>query len=1118
VLDREAAPPAESRQIFIGRASEIALLQAALAAARRGSGRLVLVSGPPGIGKSRLAAEFADRVAADGARVLIGRNWEAGGAPAYWPWVQALRSYLREQPQDMVRHAGLGLAELVTLLPEVGQFVTDGASPESTDPVADRFRLFDATATLLRNVAEEESLIIFLDDLQAADVPSLLLLRFLADQLVGSRILIVATYRDVELSPDHPLASTLAELLRAPETMAVALPGLDLGEVSHFLEVAVGEPTRASVAVALHHQTSGNPLFLGEAVRLLESGEGPVTAGVTRLMVPAEIRAVIERRLGNLVVVSREQLEVASIFGSEFEIESIRRSSGGSVEGTLEILTDALGAGLVVEVTGTRNRFRFSHDLIRQTLYAGIAPGRRIKLHRQAAEILEVVYESEIEDHLAELALHHFEAVPGGDPAKAVEYGRRAGDRALRSLAYEEAARLYQMALSVIGGGEGSDLAMVVDLVLSLGDALVRAGDLPEAGEAFMRAAEIARRVPDARRLAQAAVGYGGRFIWARAGGDTRMVPLLQDALVHLGGEDDRLRVRLLSRLACASRSISDRDHSDALSRQALDLARQIDDPQTLIFALTGRAGAVWWPENPEDRLAIGAELVEIGNRVGAIESVVDGHMTRCSALAEMGDIGAARRELETLSRLGGPLRLPAYHWLEGAIRAWFALLQGEFSEVEPWVDKLQRLAPTTPSRDNVSAALFQLFLLRREQGRLDEIKDVVRGTAADFPWYPIHRLALAYLLAVGEDQAGARRILEDLGVDRFARLHRDNYWVPSLCLAAETAFRLEDKETARVIRDLLEPYEHRNAVAFPEGPLGSVARYLGLVAAVGGDFDDALGHLVEAEAANRRMGARPWVAHALFDQACLLASRDRPGDENRVASLLGECLALCSDLAMVGLERKAKEMEAAAIKGDVWPGSAPQEGIFRREGEYFSVAFEGDGFRVKDMKGMRYLSTMLSSPGREIHVLDLVAAAGGVEAGTRGAALDPTSNPAGDDTGPVLDRQARDAYERRLVELEDDVNEAESFRDSERASRARQEKDFLISELAAAVGLGGRDRLAISVAERARVNVTRAIRSAVAKVSDNSSRLGDHLAATIHTGTFCSYRPDPRTPMTWTV
>ena len=1121
VLGQETSPESASHQIFVGRAREIALLRAALDDARSGRGRLVLLSGPPGIGKSRLAAEFTEMVADEGVVTLIGRSWEAGGAPAYWPWVQAIRSYVRSRDRQVVaRQIGSDLGDIATLLPELADGDPAVPLPIAAEPAADRFRLFDAIATFLRSVAENEPLIIVLEDLQAADIPSLLLLRFIADQLAASCILIVATYRDVELTSDHALASSLAELQRAPVTTSLTLAGLDVAEVTRFLEAASGTASLASVAQALHRQTSGNPLFLGEAFRLLKSSGGEqVTSTVTRMIVPAEIRALIERRLAGLEPDAREHLEMASVFGNEFDGESIRRYRGVSVEEILDFFGEAITAGLVLEVSGGRARFRFSHDLIRHTLYAGLAPARRIRLHRQAAVILEDMYGEEVEEHLAELALHHFEAAPGGDAASAVEFGRRAADQALRTLAYEEAGRLYEMAIEVLEGDTSGDSYEIVDLHISLGDARVRAGDLIGAGDAFWRAAEIARRLPDARRLAQAAVGYGGRFVWARAGGDQRMVPLLQDALVLLGGEDDRLRVRLMSRLACALRSSADREYCDALSGQALELARQIDDPFTLVFALTGRAGAVWWPENPEERLGIGAELVSIGETSGSIEGIVDGHMLRCMALAEMGDTGAARRELETLSRTGGLVRMAVYRWLDVAMRTSFALLEGSLDEVEPWVEEMLAQTPTTRARDNVSGALLQLFILRREQGRLSELEDTVRRTAIEFPWYPMHRIALAILLATGDQHPEAREILGDLSTNRFAALPRDNFWIPSLCLIAELAVEMGERSIAAVVYEMLEPYAARNAFTFAEGPLGSVARYLGLLAEMLDEEKAADQFLVAAESANRKMGARPWLAHTLYDRAQLLIRRNKQGDADYAASLLEECSTLCDQVGLTALTRKLETTQVEKSRPGTALAGSGASAIFRREGDFFSISFEGRSFQVKDMKGMRYLAFLLASPGREIHVLDMVAGVSGINPITRGtASFDSPPAPAGEDAGPVLDRPARDAYTRRLIDLEEEISEADAFGDRGKAESGREEKDFLISELTAAVGLGGRDRAAVSQSERARVNVTRAIRASSNKIATYNPALGDHLLLTIHTGTFCVYRPDPRSPISWQV
>ena len=192
-----------------------------------------------------------------------------------------------------------------------------------------------------------------------------------------------------------------------------------------------------------------------------------------------------------------------------------------------------------------------------------------------------------------------------------------------------------------------------------------------------------------------------------------------------------------------------------------------------------------------------------------------------------------------------------------------------------------------------------------------------------------------------------------------------------------------------------------------------------------------------------------------------------------------------------------------------------------RREGEYWSIAFAGETFRLKDVKGLHYLAHLLRNPGREFHVLDLATA--GQEA--QAQAGRPRTCPAREDglhqarlcdAGPILDGQAKRAYRARLRELEEELTQATAWADPDRAARARQEMQFLTGELAAAVGLGGRDRKAGSPAERARVNITRAIWAAVARIRAHSPALADHFRATIHTGTFCSYTPDPRAPITW--
>jgi DNA-binding SARP family transcriptional activator len=250
---RTAPAGRQAAGMFVGREPELAQLEAGLADALGGRGRMFLLAGPPGIGKSRLADEVASRAKERGAHVLWARCWEAGGAPAYWPWVQLIRSYRRTADRDRFEP---GLSELVAELA--------GAPPTASDE--ERFRLFDATAAFLLRAAECAPLAVVLDDLHAADTPSLLLLRFFADEVAEARILIVGTYRDSEPELDRERSAGLVELARHG-AVRLTLRGLDEAGVAAFIEQATGSAPREGLAAALRERTGGNPLLVRDAVR-----------------------------------------------------------------------------------------------------------------------------------------------------------------------------------------------------------------------------------------------------------------------------------------------------------------------------------------------------------------------------------------------------------------------------------------------------------------------------------------------------------------------------------------------------------------------------------------------------------------------------------------------------------------------------------------------------------------------------------------------------------------------------------------------------------------------------------------------------------------------------------
>jgi DNA-binding SARP family transcriptional activator len=569
-----AEPTSErTTSVFVGRAAELRELRAGLDDAFAGQGRLYLIAGEPGIGKSRLTDELIGHARARGALALVGRCWEAGGAPAYWPWVQALRTYVRETDPNALRaQLGAGAAELAQILPELHELLPGLPEHGTLESESARFRLFDATAELLRNASKSRPIVFVLDDLHAADAPSLLLLQFLARGLASTRLLFLGAYRDVDPVPGDLLTDLLGEVVREPVTRRLSLDGLSEHETAQYIELTAEGIFSPELVTALHDETEGNPLFVGETVRLLALEPLKPSSSGFELAIPQSIRDVIARRLSHLSEACNKVLVLASVLGREFDLAAIARLSNLTEDELLETLDEAMVARVVSDAPGAPGRLRFAHVLMRDTLYEGLTTARRVRLHRQAVAALEARYGDEPGSHLAELA-HH--SIAGNDFDAAVRYAQRAGDHALTLLAYEEAARLYETALEALDRADPSDERRRCELLLLLGAAEARAGESLAADKALLEAADIARRNRLPREVARAAADYGGRMVWTRGSHVPLLVPLLEEGLAGLDDEDVELRARLLARLAGALRDDVSRDRRDRLSREAVELARR---------------------------------------------------------------------------------------------------------------------------------------------------------------------------------------------------------------------------------------------------------------------------------------------------------------------------------------------------------------------------------------------------------------------------------------------------------------------------------------------------------------------------------------------------------------
>jgi DNA-binding SARP family transcriptional activator/tetratricopeptide (TPR) repeat protein len=909
-LDRRPAreaPSEPARGTFVGREREMAELTGSLDDALAGRGRLVLLVGEPGIGKSRLADELMDQARARGARVMVGRCWEAGGAPPYWPWVQSLRAYVDDTAHEALREQlGPGAADLAQLLPELRELFPDLPEPPALEAEGARFRLFEAVSAFLSRATQARPLVFALDDLHAADEPSLLLLQFVAREMATSRLLVVCAFRDVDPTLRDPLTSVLGEVVRERHTTQIALAGLSRDDIAEYIELSTGVQAEPRVAEAVYAETEGNPLFVAEAVRLLEA-EGQIADPDAALRIPPGVRAVIDQRLRRLSERCRSVLVPASVLGREFELDPLGQVSELGREELLDALGDAVAERILADVPASPGRLRFGHALIRDTLYESLTPARRMQLHKEAAEAVAAAHSDNLGPHLTELAHHYVVAAPAGTADEAVEYASRAGRRAASQLAYEEAARLYGMALTLV-----DEPGARCDLLLALGDAQGRAGDSPASKLAFREAAELADEGGLSEPLARAALGYGGRILWEVSRDDPYIVSLLERAIAALGDVDSELRVRLLARLAGGPlRDVRfPPERKRELSREALEVARRLGEPGTLAYALAAFIAAHHSPDFTPEQLVVSTEHIDAAMEAGDLERAAEGHEHRITARIELGDMRGAKADLAAMERLAEELRQPSQDWFVTVYGALLALLEGKFSRAEELISRAWQVGERAQGWNAAVSYGLQLYVLRREQDRLGEVEDLVRQSVEEYRTYPLWRCVLAHMEAQLGNVADARVAFDELAAQDFGGLPFDEEWLVSVSFLAETARSLGDAERASVLYEQVLPYENRIACSYPEISTGAVARYLGLLAATSTRGTDAERHFKAALEVNGRSGARPWLAHTQDDYARMLAARNEAGDRERALELIGLAHGGYRDLGMDGFAAKAEALE----------------------------------------------------------------------------------------------------------------------------------------------------------------------------------------------------------------
>ncbi len=1059
-------PSGVTARRFVGRERELAELTAGLAEAVSGRGSLFLLSGEPGIGKTRLAKEMADLAARREARVLWGHAWEGGGQPAYWPWVQVLRSYVRsEDPAVLARELDTGAGYVGQLVPELQAHLSaspDGPAAVRLDSDNSRFYLFDSITEFLRNGAARHPLVIVLDDVHAADLPSLLLLRFLAAELHQMRILAIGTYRAGEARRASEVGSLLADLGRGSRRIAVG--GLAARDIARLIEESAGIAPSPELVAAVHRVTEGNPFFADEIVRLLAAEgrlQSPEALGA-KLRLPDGVREAIRCRLSPLPEKCQELLTVAAVAGHEFDARLLQAVSDRPIEQVTQVLDDAVSAGIVEQVPAPFARFRFSHALIRDTLYEDISSARHRRLHRTIGEILERFYSGNLERHVSELAHHFCQAAPAGIAQKAVDYAVRAGRRAMLLLAYEEAVGHFELALQTLElvGEPGEDSRC--ELLLALGDAQAAAGDRTKSQETFVQAADAARVAGHAEKLAEAALGLGRQSALdetfeARGKTHELLVQLLEEALAALPVADSPLRARLLSRLAAAFFwKMGSHERRRSLVREAVEMAERLGDSGALTAALINKRAALMGPGDAEERLADATRVLRLAAETGDQERELQAREARFYDLLELGDAASADVEVERIEELARALRQPRYLADAEMIRAMRTLMDGKFDEGAAIAQRA--LALNQQVRPEIAVTLYGAQMIRtawREKRQVAELETGMKAILEQVGPMPAASSALAHVCSEQGKTEEARAAFERIAADDFASLPRELAWTSVMANLTEICCFLGDLPRAAVLYEQLLPFAAMNIVLgpVPYACSGPITHFLGMLASTMGEKKKASEHFAYALEMETKLRMPAMRARTQYEYGRMLARSDRPDDAKRGARLLTAALETAKSLGMSVLEERIRAVLAESshrtdrgsdAAAETSPNATRQ--LIRREGDYWTIAYEGRTFRLRDTKGLVYLAELLRSPGCEFFALDLVQI-GREQAGT--------------DSEPV----------------------------------------------AAATSL-----------ERARQSVTIAIRATLKKISENSPALGRHLASTVKTGKFCAYTPDPGSPSAWNV
>jgi DNA-binding CsgD family transcriptional regulator len=896
---------------FIGRTQELDLVRRALPEAGA-QGRFLAVSGGPGIGKTRFMAEIGRLAQARGLHVLWSQMIEEPAVPPYFAWLLLLRAAMQRCSDEVLAaDFGSGAIDLADLVPELRDRLHLPAAGRRSDGGASRFQLFDAVTRFLLAAAKRQPLLLLFDNLHLADRSSVEMLEYYCQHIAGSPVAVICAYRDEELKQDESAQAALTRLSRNVGFERVELSGLLRDEVAALLQSRTGRPAPAAVVDAVFEQSDGNPLFVSEiGDELARRAQSAALAdGGARFRVPESLSAVIATRLESLPAAAGRLLRIAAVLGRDFDAEALAALTCKSCIDVLRTLEPAEASG-IVEAIGA-SRFRFRHALFREVPYALHGSARRIELHRRAAEYIEHRYGDDPGSHLLELAWHCFQAAHAGLQDKAVEYCRRAADEAVERRAFREAATLYEQALISASLRTVADKEQEFRLLLALGRAQARAGEIIAGSEPLMKAALLAHGRKWWRRLAEAIL----EFQAVRAMTNIKHVaaiPLLQSAIEHAGSSSVELHARLVAAQAVARHMAGDVDGSLTLFREGIVLARRCTDPVVLIQCLQALVWMVELP--PSERATMMREAIDLARRIDRPDLLLDVMAYLPFPLCELGEIGVVRNVLAELNELIRVQRNPHHRNVVTGFETSVAILRGRWREAIRKANESLRQAPLQGVVGLEGRFGLQMFAIQRARGALPDVARLADRLIANADpsriWLPGQVLLHCELGQLRRARAALAR-LKSLG-----DLPKDDMHLLSLVYLAESCVILQDTVRCRELFERLSPYRGWNISVGAAIMLGAASGFLASLAVVLRRYAEARKLFEDALEMNSRMGALPALARNCVDYAGLLLGTEREADESHSRQLMGQARPIAEALELKPVLATLERLEQNAAGG----------------------------------------------------------------------------------------------------------------------------------------------------------------------------------------------------------